>query len=191
MNLEIDDEYLKDIQFVLRSLIFNAGKGVNMDQLKKIFEDDFPNLIEKLKNIFLLFGIDLRINTIDKKLFIVPFNDFFHQVEEYNIRKNFQVLSKKQKDILSRFLTIFISNGKDEPISKEKLRIDLKDKFGVEYTNKDLKQLHKLGYVNIIANRFIDIGWRLRNSPEFKLFTQKFLQIVEKKESEIKNESNN
>jgi len=130
----------------------------------------------------------LRDNRIQNIIYIVPYNDLFTQLENFNILKKFQVFTKKQKEILSRILSIFISEGKDHPISKEKIRIELKDKFGIEYSNKDLERLEKLGFIKIEGKKFIDIGWRLQNSPELKAFTEFFIKNIEEVELEIKNE---
>lgn len=192
MKIEIDDSNIELIQFITCSLIFNGGKGLPLNKIRKIFEvETFTELINNIKKLLDILGIDLRINEIDDKFFIVPKSDYFSQLEEFNLKKELIALNKKQKEILSRFLSIYISEGKNEPISKEKVRIDLRDKFGLEYTERDLKKLSKFGYINIIRNKFIDIGWRLRNSPEYQDFVNKFVDIIERLEKNALNNETN
>lgn len=188
MEIEIDDSSIELIQFIMRSLIFNAGKGLPLNKIRKTFDiETFTELIINVEKILNILGIDLRINEIGDKFFIVPKNDFFSQLEEFDLKNELVALTKKQKEILSRFLSIYISEGKNEPISKEKVRIDLRDKYGIEYTERDLKKLNKFGYIDIIRSKFIDIGWRLRNSPEYLDFVNKFVDIIERLEKNALN----
>ncbi len=190
MKIEIHNN-IDYIQFLIRSLIFDAGKGISLNKIKNLFEEEiFSELINNIRKILVILGIDLRINEIDNKLFIVPKSDFYTQIEDFKLDKEFIVLSKKQKEIIARILSIYISEGKNEPISKEKIRSDLKDKFGLDYTERDLKKYSKFGYINIIRNKYIDLGWRLRDSPEFEIFFNRFIKIIEHIERNEQNKGN-
>ncbi len=192
MIVEIENNNIDNIQFLIRSLIFNAGKGISLNKIRNLFEkDNFSVILDNLRKILEMLGIDLRINDIDDKLFIVPKRDYYTQIEDYTLDKEFLVLSIKQKEIISRFLSIYISEGKNEPISKEKIRSDLRDKFGLDYTERDLKNISELGYINIVRNKFIDLGWRLRGSPEYEDFVNQFINILEGIEKDELNKGNN
>ena len=176
------------MKFIIRCLIFSGGKGIPTTIFANIFGSDNITLLEEARKLLISLGIELRENALQNIAYIVPSNDFFIQLNNYNLIKKFQVLTKNQKEILSRILSIFISEGKDHPISKEKIRIELKDKYGIDYSNRDLESLEKLGFIRIQGKKFLDIGWRLQNSPELKAFTEFFIKNIEEVEIELKNE---
>jgi len=187
LKLEIDEDDIENIRFLCRSLVFNGGKGLSIKKLHQIFQDDYPNILKNTKRVFNLLGIDLRLNEDDNKMFIVPNREFYNQVEILNLSQNFKTISKDQKEFLARFLSLYLSEGKYEPIFKDKIKRELFDKFAIEYREKELRNLEELGYINIIKNKFIDIGWRLKDSPEFQRFTEEFLKIIEEREDENTN----
>jgi len=186
MIIDIEDELKEEIQFFIRCLIFDGGTGIKISKLRALYEDNYSIIYEKSKKIFEFLGVELRNNEFDDTLFLVPFKDFYTKLEDYDLLKMFQVLSQKQREILTRIISLLISEGKEEPISKEKIKLELNNSFGIIYTERELKELNKLGYIKLIRNKFVDVGWRLRNSPEIKKFSEYFISNIEEIEENLK-----
>ncbi len=178
MIFEINDEFLEDVQLLINILIFNGGKGISLDEIKKIFEENCDSIINETDIILKMLQIELRNN--ENRLFIVPNRKIYTQLNLYGITNKLLSLETKEREKLTRFITLYLAEGKNEPISKEKVKFELNEKFGLNLVEKDLRTLERFGYIKLIHNKFVDLGWRLKNSKEFKSFETKFLEFIKR-----------
>lgn len=175
MKTKIDEVTLSQARIIANLLVFDGGRGVSISKLKKTLEEDFDNTLKECKKLFSVLGIELK-NSEDK-LFLQPSRQTYRNLVELDLASNLPRLSRKRRMILLRFLTLYYSQLEPNPISKHKLKFELNENFDINVTERDLKHLNRLGYINLIRNQFIDIGWKLIDSHILENFRQNLQSI--------------